>query len=143
MSELNRLCSKLKTGDPDQKAINAFYLALLKTDLYIPCFAINEKPSDDNSEPWHPLFIKQEDSYFITAFDNLDRLHSWANIELDGIEIVKMVGKTLFPRLTEHVQLSLFMGKDIHKVFAPDEIHHVQKIIQKINSLTLEVQKNN
>ncbi len=116
------------TGD-----VNKVYLALLKTDLIVPVELHSD--TDENAEPYTPLFSIEDDFIFMAAFDTLEKYQSWAGEAFSDIDYVSMRGRDLIANIGDTVFLALNPGHPTYKEFSPEEIQRLKTIVQKIDKL--------
>jgi hypothetical protein len=135
MTELDQKIANAYKSEGKQQEVNQVYLTLFRTKLYVP---VQKEKSVKDEEPFRPLFAKMNDDYFLVAFDTLDRLHSWANEDLDKMAYVELSGRDLIAGMNENVYLCLNMGTTFYKEFNPDEVKRIKIIVSKIDQLKLK-----
>jgi hypothetical protein len=137
MTELDQKIAVAYKSEGKQQDVNQVYLTLLRTTLYIP--VQKEKPilDEENDEPFRPLFVKIDANYFLVAFDTPDRLHHWANEDLDKMAYVELSGRDLIAGINENVYLCLNVGTSFYKEFTPGEVQRIKMIVSKIDQLKL------
>ena len=131
MNELDVVIEAAYANEGEQDKVNKVYVTLFRTMLYMPVYT-----QENQDEPFTPLYMRDEEKYFIPVFDSLERLQAWAaneykNLdyaEILGADVIRCVGK-------EVVYVCLNAGIDFYKEFSPEEIVHLKKMIAKIDSL--------
>lgn len=134
MTELDQLIQAAFKSVGKQEEANQFYLALLKTQLYVPVKK-NEQKIISEEEPFIPLFAKIEDHYFMVIFDTHDRLVNWAGDHYNEMDYVTLSGKEIITGINDGVYLSLNPETECYKEFAPDEVKRLKQIVLRIDQL--------
>lgn len=132
MTELDKMIAAAYVSAGKQDDVNKVYLLLLRSLLYIP---VKKEKSPDEEEPFYPLFAHIDDQYYLSAFDTLSRLQTWAGDHFDQIAYVEISGHDLIAGMNEGVFLCLNHGTDYYKEFSPDEVFHLKKIVSRIQQL--------
>jgi hypothetical protein len=134
MTELDQFITNAYNSEGKSEDVNKFYLALLKTPLFLPVKrrSLSEMPEE---EAFSPLFAKIDDQFFMSAFDSLDRLKAWAGDHFQEIDYVELLGREIISGINENVYLCLNVGTSCYKEFSPDEVKHLKKIVARIEQL--------
>ncbi len=132
MSELDRVIAAAYNNKGAADKVNKVYVTLFRTTLYMPVYQ-----QDDKDEPFVPLYTIQEgEKYFISVFDALTRLKTWAENEYKDVDYTEMLGADVLRCIGhDRVYLCLNAGTDVYKEFSPEEIVHLKKMLGKIDAL--------
>jgi hypothetical protein len=128
--ELDNLLKTAYTTEGSTDSVNKFYVALFRTNLYMPVTLHPEK-----EEPFTPLYIKQDEHFFIPVFDSLERLQSWAADQQGAIDHVEITGEAVLRGLGSKVYLCLNIGTPFYKEFSPEEIARLKLTLAKMDKL--------
>lgn len=133
MTELDLLIEKaMKNEGQKQDEVNKVYLALLRTNLYIP---VDPNYESTPEEPFKPLFATIENNYFLPAFDSKEKLEHWAGNQLDKIKFVELLGRDCINGINDNVYFCLNIGDKFYKEFSPDEVKRLKMIVARIEQL--------
>ena len=69
------------------------------------------------------------------AFDQVDRLSTWAGDQSDLLDYVEITGKEVIEGISDQAFLVLNLGSEFYKEFSPDEIKRLKTIVSRINQL--------
>ena len=98
--------------DPDKGHV--FYDAFLNCDLLLPVKQEEDKESSfkelDDTEKFHPLFLKYEEKRVLPVFDTLDKLKHWA--EKSKLDYVIVRGHKLTKMVESGVEMAVNLGTD-------------------------------
>lgn len=131
MSELDTVIASAYDNEGEQEKVNKVYVTFFRTLLYMPVYT-----RDDQDEPFSPLYLQEEQQYFIPVFDSLERLQAWAANEYEDLEYAEILGADVIRCVGEEmVYVCLNAATDYYKEFSPDEIRHLKKMLVKIDSL--------
>ena len=128
--ELDHLLKTAYTTEGSTDSVNKFYVALFRTNLYMPVMLHPEK-----EEPFTPLYINQDEHFFIPVFDTLERLQTWAAEQHDKIDHVEITGEAVLRGLGSKAYLCLNIGTPYYKEFSPEEIARLKLMIVKMDKL--------
>lgn len=138
VTELDQLIAKAFASQGNQDDANRVYTAFLRTQLFMP---VRKNPvddvtiaSDNEEEPFVPLFSQFEDKIFMLAFDSLERLETWAGDQRDNLAYVQIMGNEIVRGIGNEVYLGLNIGTTYYKEFAPEEIQRLKTIVAKLDS---------
>ncbi len=134
MTELDRVIAIAFASEGKQEDVNKVYLTLLRTQLMIP---VKKEPSQNEEEPFIPLFAKLDEKYFLMAFDTLERLTAWAGDQLDKMGYVELSGRDFIAGMSDQVYFSLNLGTDYYKEFSPDEVRRLKMVVARIDQLKI------
>jgi hypothetical protein len=138
MTELDKVIAAAYGSEGKQDDVSKVYLSVLRSSLFIPVEKLSGEPVDptnEEAEPFKPLFAKFDDKYFMLAFDSVERLTNWAGDQVDVMDFVELVGRDLVAGINEEVYLCLNVGTDFYKEFSPDEIVQLKKVVARIDQL--------
>lgn len=131
MTELDKLAKTAFGSKGAQQDVNKFYSVFFRTRMFMPAYQ-----QDSEEEPFTPLFLQEDEKFFISIFDSLSRLSTWAGDKYDGLDYVEIDGSDVIRCIgTDFVYLSLNPGLDYYKEFSPDEIQRLKLMLAKIDSL--------
>lgn len=131
MSELDQLVEEAIASEGEQADSNKFYTVFFRSILFMPAYK-----QDDEDEPFRPLFFQDDEKYFMSVFDSLDRLSTWGADEYQDVEYVEIDGRDLIRCIgDEQVYLCLNPGTDFYKEFSPEEIQRLKLMLIKIDKL--------
>lgn len=131
MTELDQLIETALQNGASQEATNKFYVALFRTVLYMPAYL-----QEDEDEPFSPLYLQDNDNYFIPVFDTVECLRAWLTEENNEMEYVEIQGSDIIRCIgEEQVYLCLNPGSDYYKEFSPEELQKLKMMIAKIDTL--------
>ncbi len=140
MTDLDKVIAQAFASEGKQDDVNKVYLTLLRTVFFLPvqkqetsitAAAITEQ----EAEPFKPLFAKVEDNYFMLVFDTLERLQTWASDQLDFIDYVEISGRDMVAGINEQVFLCLNYGTEFYKEFSPDEVQRLKMVVSRIHKM--------
>lgn len=130
MTNLDSVISKAFASEGKQEDVNKVYLALLKTQLYLP---IKKDVEVTEDEPFSPLHAVIDGNYFLLVFDTEERLANWAGDNLDQINYVEITGRDVIAGISDSVYLCLNHGSEFYKEFSPDEVKKLKMIVSRID----------
>lgn len=128
--ELDNLLKAAYDSDGSTDAVNKFYVAFFRADLYMPVTILFEP-----EEPFSPLYLKQDDHFFVPIFDSVERLKTWAADQQQKIDHVEIVGEAVIRGLGNKAYLCLNVGTPFYKEFSPEEIARLKLMIAKMEKL--------
>ncbi len=132
MTELDQAITTAFASQGKQEDVNKVYLILLRTPLFIP---VQKEQVPGDEEPFHPLFTKVNEQFFMLAFDTLERLTAWAGDQFERISYVELSGRDLVVGINETVYLCLNYGTEFYKEFSPDEVKRLKMVVARIDQL--------
>jgi hypothetical protein len=132
MTELDQVIRAAFQSEGKQEDVNKVHLTFLRSVLFLP---IKKEKTPGNDEPFEPLFVKEEDKYFMPIFDTDERLTTWAGDQLSHMNYVEITGRDLIQGVGEKVYVCLNVGTECYKEFSPDEVNHLKKVVARIESL--------
>ena len=130
MTELDQAISAAFAREGQQQAANQVYLIWVRTMLFIPV-----QKNYQGDEDFSPLFATIDGKHFLSGFDTLDRLHSWAGKHKEEMGHVALSGRDLIAGIEPSVYFCLNVGTPHYKEFSPDEIIQLKKLVSKIDQL--------
>jgi len=134
MTELDQLIEAAFKSEGKQEEVNKVYLSLLKTTLFVPVKKI-AKDEQPDEEPFHPLFAKMDDQFFMVVFDSLERLMTWAGDHYSTMDYVELMGREVVAGINENVYLCLNLETPFYKEFSPDEVKRLKTVVARIDQL--------
>ena len=138
MSELDKAIKAAYDSEGSQQDVNQVYVILFRVNIFMPAYR-----QDDEDEPFTPLYIKDNEKYFIPIFDSLSRLKEWGKNEYDELDYVEILGADIIRGVgDEDVYLCLNPGTDYYKEFSPDEIRRLKLMLSKIDQLKSSTPKS-
>jgi hypothetical protein len=132
MTELDQLIANAFKSEGKQEDVNKVYLALLRSQLFVP---VKKDWVPEKDEPFRPLIAQIEGNYFLVVFDMLPRLTAWVGEEKDNVGYVELSGKDVIAGMGDKVYLCLNTGAEFYKEFSPDEVKKLKMIIARIDGL--------
>lgn len=130
-TELDLAILDAYTTPGNTEKANRVYQIMLRSFLYIPVGANDPEQESDPEEPYKPLIAKQDDRYFLVAFDSRTRLQEWAGPQYQEINSVELTGRDLVNNLGAEVYLALNPGSAAYKEFSPEEIARLKVVVAK------------
>jgi hypothetical protein len=108
--------------------------AFLNTTFFVP--NLDERDSSGASEGAEdrqvlPLVIESEGNDYLMLFDSKERLHAWAEDEVDSIEVP---GFVLAATTQPPLHWALNMGTPYSKQFLPNEIAWLSEVVERCNA---------
>jgi hypothetical protein len=132
-SPLDNLLKNAYETAGSTETVNKFYVTLFRTNLFMPVTIDAE--NNNSEEPFTPLYIKQDEYFFVPVFDSLERLQSWAGETQKKFDHVAITGEALLRGLGSKAYLCLNIGTPFYKEFSPEEITRLKLTIAKMDKL--------
>lgn len=127
---LDTLLKAAYDSEGNTDAVNKFYVTLFRTNLYMPV-----KLNSSSQEPFTPLYVQQDEHFFVPIFDSIERLHEWAGAQHEKIDHVEITGEAVLRGLGSKAYLCLNVGTPFYKEFSPEEIARLKMTIAKMDKL--------
>lgn len=135
MTELDQIIQKAYENNGQQAEVNKVYTTFLRSSLWMPIEKIQDDAPVHPDEPFRPLFLQHEQHHFMMAFDQLERLQSWAGEQIEQMGFVILTGRDLIRSVGQDVYVCLNYGSPYYKEFAPDEVARLKTIVAKIDEI--------
>ena len=132
MSALDTLLKTAYDAEGSTDSANKFYVALFRTNLYMP---VKINKTDSLEEPFSPLYVQQDEHFFVPIFDSLERLQAWAGAHHEKIDHVEITGEAVIRGLGSKAYLCLNVGTPFYKEFSPEELTRLKITIVKMDKL--------
>lgn len=132
MTELDKTIAQAFASEGKQDDVNKVYLLFLQSLLYLP---VKQEKSNNQDEPFSPLFSFIEGQYYLSVFDTISRLQHWAGELIDQIDYVEISGHDLINGMHEEAFLCLNLGTPYYKEFHPDEVKRLKMITSRIQQM--------
>ena len=114
----------LLAAQSDPSLVDPFYSVFLGSALFVPIYENPNLPVGgsvrlDQDTPVRPIVIPDGDVEFIPIFDTLDKLVTWAQQQ---VQYIQVPAYAFLEGLSPHVHLALNPGHSPFKEFVPEEI---------------------
>ena len=129
MTELDQALAALRLDMEDPKGQSAYYDLFLNTVFFVPTVSseIHGLPMDQLDEgSVMPLVIEAEGSDYLMLFDTRERLNTWAQAEVDFVEVP---GHVVAANTMPPLQWALNVGTEYSKRFLSEEIAWLKDVV--------------
>lgn len=106
------------------------HATFLRETLILPV----HRQEENQSEPI-PLFIENDNAYFLPVFSEKSYCDEWAGESLKEIDFLHLTGNELIKGTGENVYICLDIGQDHYKQFSPEEVARLKLVVSKLDTL--------
>lgn len=131
MTELDQALAALRLDMDDPKGQSKYYDLFLNTIFYLPTVSseIHGLPMDELEDgAVMPLVIEAEGGEYLMLFDTPERLTSWAQAEVDFVEVP---GHVVAANTMPPLQWALNVGTEYSKRFLAEEIAWLKDVVEQ------------
>jgi len=145
MTDLDQALENLRKDMQDPKSQSKYFDLFLNSTFFVP--TLNEEEmaaaTGGNKEAEVlPLVIESGGNDYLMIFDSKERLHAWAQAEVESVEVP---GHVLAATTRPPLHWALNVGTEYSKQFLPDEIDWLRKAVELCNAeaaMETESEKN-
>ena len=134
MTELDQALENLRKDIRDPKSQSKYFDIFLNSTFFVPTLDEKEMDCVDSvtaESEVLPLVIESEGNDYLMLFDSKERLHSWAQAEVDSVEVP---GYILAATTRSPLHWALNVGTEYSKQFLPDEIAWLRDAVERCNA---------
>ena len=133
MTELDQALETLRQDMNNGRNQAKYYDLFLNATFFVPKIdAQDAREAGGELEEGQvlPMVIESEGNDYLMLFDSRERLHAWAEAEVDSVEVPGYVlAATTMPPL----HWALNVGTPYSKQFLPDEIAWLREVVERCN----------
>ena len=134
MTGLDEALAAFRQDMSDAKSQSRYYDLFLNTIFFVPTLGAHlpeVAPEQVAEGEVMPLVIEAEGNDYLMLFDTRERLHAWAQAE---VECVEVPGHVLASTTMPPLHWALNVGTDHSKQFLPDEIAWLREVVERCNA---------
>jgi hypothetical protein len=131
MTELDQALETLRKDMSDPKSQSKYFDLFLNSTFFVPTLGDQELIGIDVAAAEGevlPLVIESEGNDYLMLFDSKERMHAWAQAEVESVEVP---GFVLAATSQAPLHWALNVGTDYSKQFVPDEIAWLRDAVER------------
>jgi hypothetical protein len=118
----------------DPKSQSNYFNLFLNSSFFVPTLDEQgriEADAGGAEDEVLPLVIEAEGNDYLMLFDSKERLHAWAQTEVESVEVP---GHVLAATTQPPLHWALNVGTDYSKQFVPEEIAWLRDSVERCNA---------
>lgn len=134
MTELDQALVELRQNMRDHKSQAKYFDLFLNSTFFVPTLDEREAEGIETAGEEGdvlPLVIEAEGNDYLMLFDSKERLHAWAQAEVESVEVP---GYVLAATTQPPLHWALNVGTEYSKQFVPDEIAWLRDSVERCNA---------
>lgn len=134
MTDLDQALVILRSNMRDPMSQSNYFNLFLNSTFFVPTLdekGMIEAGAGDAKGEVLPLVLESEGNDYLMLFDSTERLHAWAQAEVESVEVP---GHVLAATTQPPLHWALNVGTDYSKQFVPDEIAWLRDSVERCNA---------